>query len=427
MHIFVLFVFFVATLGLKASAAQLSVGVHAEAAILINADTGAVLYEKNARKLHYPASTTKIATALYALKRKGKYLDTLITAEQDALGSTTPEAKLRSNFSLPPHWLENDGTHIGIKRGEQLTFRDLMYGMMLVSGNDAANVIAQYVGGSVPQFMEGLNAYLKEIGCKHTTFFNPHGLHYPQHQTTAQDMATLAREALKDPFFCQVVATVRWPRPKTNKQEASTLVQSNMLLRSGKYYYPQAIGIKTGYHARAGHNIVAAAKKDNRTLIAVLLKEKRRSELFQDAKKLFEAAFQQAQMSKVLLRSGIRSQTLTLKGAVNPVQAYLKTDLAMTYYPAEEPKVKCLLFWDTLQPPIAKDQRVGEMRIQTDDGRIIAAAPLYAQEAVKAKWSFAIKSSLQHLWRTHPILTILAMIMAGIGFYFALPMMLRRT
>ena len=96
--------------------AQLAVSVQAEAAIVINADTGVVLYEKNARKLHYPASTTKIATLLYALTRKGDRLDEMITAEQDSLGSTTAEAKLRSNFTLPPHWLENDGTHMGIKK-----------------------------------------------------------------------------------------------------------------------------------------------------------------------------------------------------------------------------------------------------------------------------------------------------------------------
>ena len=286
-------------------------------------------------------------------------------------------------------------------------------------------MIGSYVGGSVPQFMEGMNDYLKEIGCKHTTFFNPHGLHYPQHQTTAQDMAILSREALKNPFFCQVVSTVRWPRPKTNKQEASTLVQSNMLLRSGKYYYPHAVGIKTGYHARAGHNIVAAARKDERTLIAVLLKEKKRSELFQDAIKLFDAAFQQSQVTRVLLRAGLRNHTLSLKGAVKPVSAYLKEDLAITYYPAEEPKVKCLLFWDTLQPPIAKDQRIGEMRVQAEDGRLIAAAPLFAQEPVKATWNFAIKTSFQGAWTKHPVLTILAGLIASLFLCYAVPRVLR--
>lgn len=400
----------------QATAAQLSIGLRAEAAILINAETGAVLYERNARKLYYPASITKIATALYALRQQGANLDVLITADQEALGSTSADAKLRSNFTLPPHWLENDGTHIGIKRGEQLTFRDLMYGMMLSSGNDAANVIAQHVGGTIPHFMDGLNLFLKDLGCKHTTFYNPHGLHFPQHQTTAQDMAMIAREAMKIPFFCEVVATVRRPRPKTNKQDASTLVQGNMLLRSGKYYYPQAIGIKTGYHARAGHTMVAAARKDGRTLIAVLLKEKKRPELFQDAVKMFEAAFQQAKVQRILVRAGIRDQSLALKGAVRPIVPYLKDNLCISYYPAEEPRVKCLIFWDALQPPIAKDQRIGEIRVQAEDGRWIATAPLLAKEAVKSSWAFSIKS----FFRGNPILVAIVIIAAlfGIGIYF---------
>lgn len=400
----------------QASAAQLSIGLRAEAAILINAETGSVLYEKNARKLYYPASITKIATALYALRQQGANLDELITADQEALGATSAEAKLRSNFTLPPYWLENDGTHIGIKRGEQLTFRDLMYGMMLVSGNDAANVIAQHVGGTIPKFMDGLNHFLKDLGCKHTTFYNPHGLHFPQHQTTAQDMALIAREAMKMPFFCEVVATVRRPRPKTNKQDASTLVQGNMLLRSGKYYYPQAIGIKTGYHARAGHTIVAAARKDGRTLIAVLLKEKKRPELFQDAIKMFDAAFQQAKVKRILVRAGVRDQNLALKGAVRPIVPYLQDNLCISYYPAEEPRVKCLIFWDAMQPPIAKDQRIGEIRVQAEDGRWIAAAPLLAKEAVKSSWAFSIKS----FFRGHPMMVAVLIISAllGVGVYF---------
>ncbi|MCE5319296.1 MAG: D-alanyl-D-alanine carboxypeptidase [Parachlamydia sp.] len=403
----------------SAFAAQLSIALHAEAAILINAENGAVLYEKNARKLYYPASITKIATALYALKQKGSHLDDLITAEQEALGSTTADAKLRSNFTLPPYWLENDGTHIGIKRGEQLSLRDLMYGMMLVSGNDAANVIAQYVGGTIPKFMEGLNRYLKDLGCKNTTLHNPHGLHFPQHQTTAQDMALISREAMKDPFFCQVVATVRRPRPKTNKQEVSTLVQGNMLLRSGKYYYPQAIGIKTGYHARAGHTMVAAARKDGRTLIAVLLKEKKRPELFQDAVKMFEAAFQQAKVQRILVRAGVRDQNLSVKGAVKPAVPYLKEDLSISYYPAEEPRVKCLIYWDAVQPPIAKDQRIGEIRVRAEDGRWIASTPLLAKEGVKSSWAFAIKHFFKHSWRDHPIVIAFLSVtgLLGAGFY----------
>lgn len=399
-------------LPLIGQAAPLALSLHAEAVIVINADTGAVLYEKNARKLHYPASITKVATALYALKLKGNQLDDLVTGEQEAIATTSSEAKQRANYNLPPYWLENDGTHIGIKRGEQLTLRDLLYGMMVPSGNDAANVIAQFAGdGSIPLFMEGLNRYLKELGCKHTTFYNPHGLHHPQHQTTAQDMAVIAQEALKDPFFRQVVSTVRYQRPQTNKQEPSILVQSNMLLRKGKKnYYPYAIGIKTGYHSRAGHTLVAAAKKDDRTLIAVLLKEKKRPELFEDAIKIFDAAFKQNRVKRTLIKAGPQTYTLKLEGAVKPIATMLREDLTLTYYPAEEPKVKCLLFWDSLKPPIAKEQQVGEIWVKAAGERWIVSAPLLAQEEVKASWTFTLKQQYRH----HPILMLGGFIAAAL-------------
>ncbi len=130
-----------------------SLSVHAESAILINADTGTILFEKKARTLHYPASITKVATALYALLQAKDQLDTIITADQDAIASITEEAQRRSHYTVPAHWLIPGGTHMGIKRGEQLSMRTLLYGMMIVSANDAANVIAQHIGGTIPNFV----------------------------------------------------------------------------------------------------------------------------------------------------------------------------------------------------------------------------------------------------------------------------------
>jgi len=124
-------------------AEPIDVTVKAESAILINMDTGAILYEKNAHKVQFPASITKMATALYTLHVYGDKLDTPIKAENDSVASISKEAKKKSNYSLPAFWLEPDATHIGIKKGESLTLRDLISGMLISSGNDASNVIAQ--------------------------------------------------------------------------------------------------------------------------------------------------------------------------------------------------------------------------------------------------------------------------------------------
>ena len=401
------------------SAEPLSISVNAESAILMNAHTGAILYEKKARTPQYPASITKIATGLYLLKKKGHNLGESVVADQEAIVSTTEEAKRRANFSLPPYWIERGSTHIGIKKGEELTLEDLLYGMLVASGNDAANVIAQHVGGTIPIFMAELNVYLKEIGCQNTTFNNPHGLFHPQHKTTAYDMAVMTREAVKNPTFCEVVKTVRYTRPKTNKQDSTTLVQTNKLLRSGKLHYAPAFGVKTGYTALSQNTFVAAAKKDDRVLIAVLLKTKEREDMFRDATRLFEAAFNQPKIERVLAKSGPQKFSLDLEGAVKPVKTYADSDLTLVYYPAEEPKVKALLAWDSVTPPIVKGQRVGALSLQDGQGNILKTVPLLAQEDVSSSWL----NSLKHLMATLtcPLawkVLFLVVVAALIGWFF---------
>jgi serine-type D-Ala-D-Ala carboxypeptidase (penicillin-binding protein 5/6) len=378
---------------LSAKPEKLALSVNGEAAILMNADTGAILYEKNSHQLHYPASTLKIATALYALQTAADQMDEMITADQDCIGTVKEEAIRKSNYTLAPHLLIPDGSHIGIKRGEALSLRDLFYGMMVASGDDAANVIAKYVGGTIPDFMEGMNRYLKQLGCRSTTFYNPHGLHHPKQQTTAYDMAVLTREALKNPLFCEMVATVRYTRPKTNKQEPSVLVQTNRLLRSGPYFYSKAMGVKTGYYSLAGNNFVAAAKDGDRTLIAVLMKVNERKDMFHDAKKMFEAAFSQPKVQRVLLHKGAQKFDLELAGGEKPVSSYIREDMTLEYYPAEEPAIKCLLVWDKeLQLPVAKDQLIGEVVVKTEDGSVLRKISLYAAEEVNGTWIHRIKN-----------------------------------
>lgn len=365
----------------------LKVSVAADAALLMNADTGAVLYEKNAKTLYYPASITKIATALYALHKKGDHLDDIVIVEQDCVTAITPDQKRRSQYKKPAHWLETDGMHIGIKAGEEIIFKDLLYAMMVASANDAANSIAQYVSGDVPTFIEELNAYLKTIGCKDTRFLNPHGLHHPEHKTTAYDMAIMTKEALKNPVFREIVSTVRYTRPETNKQESSTLVQTNKLLRNGQYHYSKAIGVKTGHHSHALQTFVGAAEHDGRTLIAVLMRGKERNDIFKDTANLFETAFKQSKMRKTLLQAGPQAYTLKLERAEKPIKTYLKENVMLEYYPAEEPQIKAMIFWDKVSLPIAKDQRVGELRILAVDGQVVLkSAAVYSVEEVKGSW-----------------------------------------
>lgn len=370
----------------------LTISVSAESAILMNADTGTILFEKKSRARLFPASITKIATAAYALKLKGDDLSEMVRAEQDSVGSVTEEAKQRSNYTLPSHWLVTDSSHIGIKRGEELSLKDLLYGMMVASADDASNVIAYLLGnGSVPTFMEGLNTYIKEMGCQDTSFTNPHGLHHPKHYTTAYDMALMTREALKNPLFCQMAATTRYTRPKTNKQESTILLQTNRLMRSGEFFYPKAIGVKTGWMSKAGNTFVAAAKDEERTLIVVLLNVKDRKDIFRDSIRLFDAAFNQQKVEKTFVKAGSQKHTLELAGAIKPIKTYVAQDAMIHYYPAEEPKLRAYLQWDHLFLPIKKGQRVGELQLRSLDNTIVKTAPLFAQENVGMRLSQKIK------------------------------------
>lgn len=364
----------------------LIIPIHAETAVLMNAESGAILYEKNMHSPCHSASISKIATAIYALKRTEGRLDDLIIVDQESIASISSEAKRKSNYTLPPYWLEQGATHVGIKKGEEFQLKELLRAMLIASANDAANVIAQHVSCTIIDFMKELNEFLKELGCKNTYFCNPHGLHHPKHQTTAFDMALMTRHALKNSQFCEIVSSVRFVRPKTNKQESATYVQTNKLLRNGKHYYPYAIGVKTGYTSHAQNTLVAAAKKDNRTLIAVLLKNKDRDEMFQDAIKMFETAFNQPKVQRNLLKAGIQNFQLDIPGGENILKTYIPDGLAIAYYPAEEPEIKCFLQWKELSPPIKKDQHVGDLSIETGQGKLIKKVPLYALEEVKPTW-----------------------------------------
>ena len=365
------------TASLHGEVLQLSVST--EEAILMNAKTGKVLFEKNGYKQAYPASTTKIATALLTLHRCRDHLDILITAERESLASISPQAKRQSDYRSPSHWIETDSTHIGIKQGEELSLNDLLHGMLIASGNDAANVIAQRLGGTIPKFMEDVNDYLKKIGCKNTHFNNPHGLHHPAHMTTAYDLAVMAKEGLKDPIFKQIVSTVRYTAAQTNLEFERTFTQTNQLLKKGPFFYQKAIGVKTGTTQDAGKSLVAAAQNQDRILIAVALGCKGpRSDLYQDIIKMFDTAFNEIKMRRTLLLEGEQRLTSRVPGANAPLKTYLLEDLAYDFYPSEEVPVKVTLNWKIPPLPIKQGECVGTLRIIDEQGNILNQMPLLA-------------------------------------------------
>jgi D-alanyl-D-alanine carboxypeptidase (penicillin-binding protein 5/6) len=369
---------------------QLQIDICAPTAILINAKTGAILFEKQAHLPSFPASITKIATALYAMEKKGSHLDELVTVVQDDIMVVPPLVKRSKTSRHPLYRLESDGTSMGLKAGEVLPLRVLLYGMLLRSGNDAANVIARYVSGDINQFMRELNLYLKEKGIKESLFLNPSGLHIAEHKTTAYDMSLIAKEVLKSEILKNVVKTVRFSRPQTNKNPAGELVQTNRLLKPGQYFYSKAIGVKTGHTGLAGFTLVSAAKLADRVLIAVILRSETAPLMYQDAIKLFDAAFAQQLTTRTLFAKQCDLFTQTIKGAKQPLKAQLYEDLVTEYYPAEEPVLNAQIRWKQLCLPIEAGQEVGLIELIDDKSTLIQSSSLFAVNRIEKTFSKAL-------------------------------------
>lgn len=366
---------------------SLQVELAAPSAILINADTGAVLYEKQAHVKKFPGSITKIVTALYALEEKNVPLDQMLTVSYEAL-----RIKPRKEIDTSPnYWDEVEGTKMGLVKGEVLSLESLLQGLMRRSGNDAANVIADQLSPSIPHFIEELNQYVQRLGCTNTHFCNPHGLHHEDHYTTAYDMAQIMKKALQNPKFREIASNSYYLKPKSNKQPASEICHTLSLLKAGKFYYPKTVCGKTGVHSKAKYTVVAAAEDEGRTLIAVLLGCKSSPERSQDAITLFEAAFAEKKTEKTLFHFA-HSFKQQLEGAKDSLDAALVKDVTISYFPSEEPQCRAYLHWDSVNFPIAKGQKVGEIHICNEQGTLLASQDLIAKNEVTPTFLHKLKS-----------------------------------
>lgn len=255
--------------------------LYAKAAILVEATTGEVIFEKNADQVMYPASTTKIMTVLLGLM----------------MGDLNQEVTMTESAAQ----VEEGSSTTGLDVGETINFGDLLYATMIRSGNDGAQLIAETISGSEALFAEQMNQAAALYGMTGTHFANASGLHSPDHYSTARDMAKLALEAMKNDAFRSIAGTFSYTLPRSNirRSRVVTGVDKNWINQnqevtetSPSTYYPYAIGIKTGYTAAAGYCFVGAAEKDGVELISVVLYTSRGGR-WSDSKKLMEYGFSQ--------------------------------------------------------------------------------------------------------------------------------------
>lgn len=296
----------------------------AAAAFLADPKSGFVLYEKNADEKRYPASTTKIMTALVVLSNVTDLEQKVTVTEEDFEGVT---------------W---DSSKAGFLVGEEIPVIDLLYGLMLPSGNEAANTLARFVGGSVEGFVDMMNAKAAELGCTGTHFVNPNGLHDDDHYTTARDLYLITAAALQNETFALIADTAQKTLSETNmvaehpNGQPLKVYTTNMLIfrKSDPLYYAYAKGVKTGHTSQAGYCLVAMAEKKGTQLVSVMLGcEKPEGETqpltFSETKRLFEWGFSNF-VTKELVAQGETVTEIPIRLSTDTDQLVLTTKTALS-------------------------------------------------------------------------------------------------
>ncbi len=250
-----------------------------DSAVVMEASTGTVLFEKNSHDHCYPASITKIMTSLLAVKNSG--MEEEVTFSKEAVYNT-------------------EGSGISRDVGEVMTMRNCLYGLMLESANECGYAIAEHTGGNYDNFINMMNEEADRLGCKDTNFNNPHGLPDEDHWTCAYDMALISREALKNDLFRMIVNTRRYSIPPTNKHQEETYLSNHHKMRNNykgdeQYLYEYCIGGKTGYTSVAGSTLVTFAEKDGMTLICVVMREMSPNH-YTDTRSLLDYCFENYQI-----------------------------------------------------------------------------------------------------------------------------------
>lgn len=340
----------------------------AKSAVLMDAKSGEILYEKNMNSSKEPASLTKIMTALLVVENL--QLDKMVTVDEEVT------------------WAE--GSSIHLKTGEQISVRELLYALLLKSANDAAVALAKAVSGDTENFVIMMNKKASELGLKSTRFKNPNGLHVSDHYTSAHDITIIAREAMKNDIIRSYVSTVFHIIPKTNMSEARNLENINHLLCmtdetvevngcKRPVFYEGAIGVKTGYTNEAKHCMVSMATRGEKEFLVTVMSSDKDGK-YSDSIKLLDYAF--SNFSPVEIIREDEGEFLKIKdGKKKSVKAIVKEDVFVTLPKgARRDKLNCKIkATKKLEAPIEQGDIIGRLEIYYGE-TLIKKLPAYAQE-----------------------------------------------
>lgn len=342
-----------------------------KAAYVAEPTTGKVIYEKNAHEKMYPASTTKILTALVTLENC-KITDTAVVSQYA--------------IDLVPEGYSNADLQVG----EEHTIKDLLYALLLPSANDAANVLAEHISGSIEAFAELCNSRAKELGCENLHFVNANGMHDENHYCSAYDLYLIAKECRKHEIFNEIVKTKSYTLPATGTYPEKRIIENtNELLLSGTYYYPYCTGIKTGHTTPAGECLVASSSYNDLELISVVLggeltNSQGLNERFYDTKVLFEFCYNNYSIKEIAkygdIATTVNVEKATKDTAVldiivdSDISAVVPNDIN------KENVSSTISIKDDIVAPIQQNQVLGEITYHADGlvytTNIIASHPV---------------------------------------------------
>lgn len=345
-----------------------------DTAVLIDVNTGTILAEKNADQKMYPASLTKIMTAILALEM-GELSD-VIEVDDD-----TP--------------YEIAGSHIALEPGEILSLKDMLYALMLPSANDAALAIAKHYGGSEEEFVKLMNNKAKELGAYNTNFVNPHGLHDENHYTTAADLALITKYAMNNDEFRKIVQTDRYEIKPTNKKNETRYFTNlnrlvynsgyNQIYVDGAYINPEyeyATGVKTGYTPEAGNTLVASAEKNGTELIAVAMNGVS-LEMYQDAHNLFNYGFNEYESATLISKNTFVQNIKVQNGDSKEVSAITESDFKTLIKKNSAEKIETKVVLNEITLPLEENDVIGKVECMLE-GKVIGSVNLITPTSVKS-------------------------------------------
>ncbi len=345
------------------------VSVSAKSAVVIEAATGRILYQKNAHEKMPMASTTKIMTAIVAIEN-GNLNDTVVVG---------------------PNASGIEGSSIWLSVGEKMTLSDMLFGLMLASGNDAAVAIAEHVGGSLDAFVELMNQKAQEIGAYNSHFANPNGLPADNHYTTAYDLALISAHAMQNVMFQEVVKTQYKTLPWEGHEWNRVVKNKNKIL----WNYEGGNGVKTGFTEAAGRCLSAAAQREGMQLVSVVLSA---PDMFNDCMTLMDYGFNNYDNSLVVKAGELIGEVSVREGIEDSFPVYTMEDI---YYPLTQEEIeklnKRVYIDDNVAAPVQKGQSVGHIDLWLGEDKIQSVALSAPHDIGENSYSFNL-SKLINQW-----------------------------